>query len=418
MLSQKPAQLVLSVKPFRGALAPESVSTEAILIQIVEDWLPEASFYKQLARLLPDGEIKSLEYDFQSEWPSEPGLAEQLIAILNEMASPYRYGRTADSYLDLIGRTPLVRVERLSQDCCGQLLVKLESMEPGSVKDRAVANMVAEAVQRNDIGANTEVVEASSGNLAFALSAILGVTCDRKPTIFMSKMHGPPKRRAVRISGSRIVLTNAEEGTRSAKRAAVEYAESRDDVFQINQHGNPDNPGAHKLTTGPEIYHQTHVLAGRAPDEIICSVGSGGTAIGLSMFRDEIGADFRVIGVEPENASLLTGGDFNAHHFSGMAPGWITDLLAEHGAKLDEVVTVTEKDAFEACREMLVKEGLLVGPSSGAAIAVALHRARLPENEGKVIVAFAHDRGDRYLDIEDLFVPPLEATEQEVEELT
>jgi len=417
VLSQRAARLALSVTPFRSATAPEPVPTEAIQIQTIEDWLPEVSFYRQLSRLLPEGEIKSSECAFQAEWRSKAGLAEQIIAILNEIASPYRYGRTANSYLDLIGRTPLVRVERLSENCCGQVLVKMESMEPGSVKDRAVAHMVAEAVRRSDIGPNTEVVEASSGNLAFALSAILGVTCDRKPTIFMSKMHGPPKRRAVRISGSRIVLTNAEEGTRSAKRAAVKYAESRKDVFQINQHGNPDNPGAHRLTTGPEIYHQAHVMAGRPPDEIICSVGSGGTAIGLCMFRDDIDADFRVIGVEPENASLLTGGDFNAHHFSGMAPGWITDLLAEHGDKLDEVVTVTEKDAFETCREMLVKEGLLVGPSSGAAISVALRRACLPENEGKVIVAFAHDRGDRYLDIEDLFVPPLDATEQEVEDL-
>jgi cysteine synthase A len=312
----------------------------------------------------------------------------------------------------------LLRVERLAGNCGGELFVKLESMEPGSVKDRAVANMVAQAVRRGDIGPDTEVVEASSGNLAFALSAILGVMCERKPTIFMSKMHGPPKRRAVRISGSRIVLTNAEEGTRSAKRAAVEYSESRDDVFQINQHGNPDNPGAHRLTTGPEIYHQTYAMTGRPPDEIVCSVGSGGTAIGLSMFRDAIGADFRVIGVEPENASLLTGGDFHAHHFSGMAPGWITDLLAEHRDKLDEIVTASEAEAFATCRALLVKEGLLVGPSSGAAIGVALHRARLPENKGKLIVAFAHDRGDRYLDIDDLFVPPADATELEVDQLT
>jgi len=129
------------------------------------------------------------------------------------------------------------------------------------------------------------------------------------------------------------------------------------------------------------------------------------------MFRDDISADFHVIGVEPESASLLTGGEFKAHHFSGMAPGWITDILREQGDKLDEVVTVGEDEAFAACRRMLVEEGFLVGPSSGAALAVALRRARLPRNAGKVIVAFAHDRGDRYLDLPDLFVPPANATE-------
>ena len=418
VLMQSTARLVLSVDPLRDAAALAPISTDAIQSQVIEDWLPKQAFYSHLTDLLPAARIKPVGGGLRAEWPITPGLSVQIIATLNALASPHRYGTTANSYLDLIGRTPLLQVDRLAKDCCGTVLVKLESMEPGSVKDRAVANMVAEAVRRGDIGSDTEIVEASSGNLAFALSAILGVMCDRKPTIFMSKMHGPPKRRAVRISGSRIVLTNAEEGTRSAKRAAVEYAESREDVFQINQHGNPDNPGAHRLTTGPEIYHQAHVFAGRPPDEIVCSVGSGGTAIGLSMFRDEIGADFRVIGVEPDTASLLTGGEFHAHHFSGMAPGWITDLLAEHRAKLDEIVTASEETAFDTCRTLLVKEGLLVGPSSGAAIGVALQRASLPENEGKLIVAFAHDRGDRYLDIEDLFVPPAEATEQELDQLT
>ncbi|MFC2079571.1 PLP-dependent cysteine synthase family protein [Candidatus Bipolaricaulota bacterium] len=311
-----------------------------------------------------------------------------------------------------------MRIDRLAKDCHAQVLVKLESMEPGSVKDRAVASMVTEAVKRGDIGPETEVVEASSGNLAFALSAILGVMSDRKPTVFMSKMHGPPKRRAVRISRSRIVLTNADEGTLSAKRAAVEYAAGRDDVFETNQHGNPDNPEAHRLTTGPEIYHQAYLMTGKPPDEIVCSLGSGGTAVGVSMFRDDIDATFRVIGVEPAGASLLSGEAFEAHHFSGMSPGWVTDILKENKDRLDEITTVSEAEAFRVCRGMLVEEGFLVGPSSGASIAVALRRGQLAENKGKVIVAFAHDRGDRYLDMPDLFVPPADATERELAELS
>ena len=235
-----------------------------------------------------------------------------------------------------------------------------------------------------------------------------------KPKIFMSKMHGEAKRRAVRVSGCPIVLTSAEEGTASAKRASVGYARSRENVFQVNQHGNPDNPRAHRLTTGPEIYHQCHLLTGQPPAEFVTGLGSGGTAIGVGLFRQDIGADFRIVGVEPAEASLLTGGTFHAHRFSGLAPGFVTDIVRENRHLIDVVETATWEEGFAVCRRMLIEEGLLVGASTGASIATALRRARRPENEGKVIVTIAHDRGDRYLSIEDLFVPPPEATEEDV----
>lgn len=417
VLATQDMDLVLSVTPLPEGAASATLPENVLSFQIVEDWFPRAYFYDLLLRSFPDAEIEEMGTALRATWGDALTSLEEIITCLNRVASPGRWGRVGHSYLDVIGETPLVSVDRLAKDCHAKVLVKLESMEPGSVKDRPVARMVKEAVTRGDIGPKTEVVEASSGNLAFALSAILGVLCGRKPTIFMSKMHGAPKRRAVRISGSRIVLTSAEEGTRSAKQAAVNYAAKQDDVFETNQHGNPDNPEAHRETTGPEIYHQACLVAGRPPDEVVCSLGSGGTAAGIARFRDDIAASFRVIGVEPEGANLLSGGEFSSHHFSGMAPGWITDILKVDKDRLDEIVTVSEEEAFAACRGILIQEGFLVGPSSGASIAVALRRARLPGNEGKVIVAFAHDRGDRYLDMQDLFAPPADATEKELEEL-
>jgi cysteine synthase A len=287
-------------------------------------------------------------------------------------------------------------------------------MEPNSVKDRPVLSMIDEAMARGDISDETEVVEASSGNVAFALSSIMQVRLGRKPLVFISRMHGATKARAVRISGVPVILTSAEEGTASARRASLEYAAGRENVFHTNQHGNPDNPRAHRLTTGPEIYHQCHLLTGGPPAEFVSGVGSGGTCVGVAMFREDVGADFKVIGVEPDEASLLTGGGWSEHGYSGLAPGFITDIVARDREKLDGIERVTREEGYAICRRLLVEEGILAGASTGASISAALRRARLPENEGKAIVTMAHDRGDRYMKIEDLYVPPDSATETDV----
>jgi cysteine synthase A len=320
----------------------------------------------------------------------------------------------ARDYTGLIGRTPLLRLNSLAADCGATVLVKLESMEPNSVKDRPVLGMVEGAIARGEIGDDTEVVEASSGNVAFALSSVMQVKLGRKPLIFISRMHGATKARAVRISGVPVVLTSAEEGTASARRASREYAAGRQNVFHTNQHGNPDNPRAHRLTTGPELYHQCHLLTGGPPAEFVTGVGSGGTSIGVAMFREDIGADFKVIGVEPDEASLLTGGGWSAHGYSGLAPGFITDIVARDCEKLDGVERVTRAEGYAICRRLLVEEGILAGASTGASICAALRRARLPENRGRTIVTIAHDRGDRYMGIDDLYVPPESATETDV----
>lgn len=348
-------------------------------------------------------------------WPLAACGIQQLFRHLGGLASAERMGRTAALYTDLVFRTPLYRLNALAKGLGATVLVKLESMEPGSVKDRAVTGMIRAAMARGELTAGTAVVEASSGNVAFAMAAILQAEFGRKPLIFISCMHGPVKAKAVRCAGCPVILTPAAAGSHGAKLASVDHARTSG-AWQLNQHGNPDNPETHRYTTGPELYHQCHQLTGQAPAEFVSGMGSGGTAIGVAMFRDDIAADFKVFGVEPVEASLLTGGTFQAHGFSGIAPGFITPIVERGRQRLDGIETVSRAEGYAICRRMLVEEGLLVGPSSGASIAVALRRAALPENRGKVIVTIAHDRGDRYLDIPGLFEPPPEAFEQELPE--
>jgi len=413
-LLRKSGELVLSVGQFNDDFNLDNVSG-IITSQVIEDFTSAEYFSGILAGLFDSGASTTDSDSIEFSWPYSTETRDSIISIINTLGSPECYGRVGTTYTDLIGRTPLFKLCKITDGCLAQVLVKLESLEPNSVKDRPVFSIISEAIRRGDITESTEVIEASSGNVAFALSAILKATMDRKPRIFISKMHGMTKIRAVRVSGCPVVLTAASEGTHSAKKASLDYAASHNDVFQLNQHGNPDNPRAHRLTTGPELYHQTHILTGKPPDEFVTALGSGGTAAGIAMFRDDIAADFKVIGVEPEEASLNTGGDFHVHSFSGIAPGFITRIIEQNRDKFDHIETVTREEGFEVCRRMLVEEGFLIGPTSGASISVALRRAKLPENEGKVIVTIAHDRGDRYLGLEGLFTPPPEATETDLE---
>jgi cysteine synthase A len=413
-LSKKSNELALSVDLIKGDWVAVQVGYP-ITTQIIEDYTTPDYFYTNLIDILKPESFTDGNDRLALRWPFSDRLLEEIILKINTLASPERYGSTGNTYTDLIGRTPLLRLSRITDGCKATVLVKLESLEPNSVKDRTVFSIVTEAIKRGDITEDTEVIEASSGNVAFALSAILKAMLNKKPRIYISKMHGETKIRAVRVSGCPVVLTAASEGTQSAKRASVDYAKSHENIFQLNQHGNPDNPRAHRLTTGPEIYHQTHILTGQAPSEFVTGLGSGGTAVGMAMFRDDIGADFKVIGVEPEEASMNTGGEFKSHRFSGIAPGFITEIIKRNRDKIDHIETVSWREGFEVCRRMLIEEGMLVGATSGASIAVALRRARLPENEGRVIVTIAHDRGDRYMGMKDLFVPPPEATEVDLE---
>lgn len=412
-LSRQIDNLQITVEPFGSTIYNQNC-TDLITTQIVEDFTTTHYYFRWLAETFSEMSSELDSSSLKLSCPFSDTKRDELIFKINTTASPERYGRVGKNYIDLIGKTPLLQLSSLNKGLGATVLVKLECMEPNSVKDRPVYGIVSEAIKRGEITDKTEVVEASSGNVAFALSAILKTLLNKKPKIFISKMHGESKIKAVRISGCPVFLTNAEQGTLGAKAASVEFAENQDNTFQLNQHGNPDNPRIHRLTTGPELYHQTHLLTGQAPSEFVTGVGSGGTAIGIALFRDDIKAGFKVIGVEPEEASLLSGGIFQAHRFSGIAPGFITGIVEKNRDKIDFIEKMNAEEGFEICRRMLVEEGFMIGATSGASIAAAIRRAKLPENKGKVIVTIAHDRGDRYIDIPDLFIPPEDAFEKDI----
>ncbi|MCK4720749.1 pyridoxal-phosphate dependent enzyme, partial [bacterium] len=257
-LSVKSNELALSIHIYKDECAGDQVGYP-ITTQIIEDFTTPDYFYTNLIDILKPESFTDGNCGKVFKWPFSERLLDEIISKINAIASPERYGSTGNTYTDLIGRTPLLRLSRITDGCKATVLVKLESLEPNSVKDRTVFSIVSEAIRRGDINEDTEVIEASSGNVAFALSAILKAILNKKPRIYISKMHGETKIRAVRVSGCPVVLTAASEGTHSAKRASVDYAKSHENIFQLNQHGNPDNPRAHRLTTGPEIYHQTHI---------------------------------------------------------------------------------------------------------------------------------------------------------------
>jgi len=412
-LSRQGDNILISIES-KNSLIFHNNTDQLISTQLLEDFMPQDYFFRQLIEFFPDMDHQVSATGLKLSTAYSDQKCDRLISELNRLASPEKYGRIGENYIQLIGKTPLLKLSSLNQGLEATVLVKLECMEPNSVKDRPVYGIVSEAVKRGEITADTEVVEASSGNVAFALSAILQAILKKKPKIFISKMHGKTKIKAVRASGCPVFLTNAEQGTRGAKAASVAFAKENKNTFQLNQHGNPDNPRIHQLTTGPELYHQTHLLTGQAPAEFVTGVGSGGTAVGIAHFREDIKANFKVIGVEPAEASLLTGGEFQAHHYSGIAPGFITGIVEKDRDEINDIEKISKEEGFKICQRMLVEEGFLVGATSGASIAAAIRRARLPENRGKVIVTIAHDRGDRYLDIPDLFVPPDEAFEKEI----
>jgi len=409
------AKLTLTVSGWHRQEAIKQ-ATDLIATQIIEDFTTIGYFTEMVRKLFADASSFDPGDPLVFCWPFSESVRDSVISRVNTLASPHRYGKTAKDITGLIGNTPMVKLNSLDAGCKATVLVKLESLEPNSVKDRVVHSILSRAIERGEVKEETEVIEASSGNVAFALAAILKVMLNKKPKIFISKMHGSTKIRAVRVSGVPVVLTGKKQGTRSAKEASLAYAKSKRNVFQLNQHGNPDNPRAHRFSTGPELYHQCHIMTGQAPAEFVTGLGSGGTAVGVAMFRKDIGETFRVIGVEPAEASLLTGTEFHPHRFSGLAPGFITGVISRNRDGIDHVETVTWQEGFNVCRRLLIEEGFLVGASSGASIAAALRRAKLPENEGKVIVTIAHDRGERYLGIDDLFVPPPEASETDVDE--
>lgn len=300
---------------------------------------------------------------------------------------------------ELIGRTPMLELGRLFADSPARILAKLENCNPTSVKDRAVMSMVDSAMARGDIGPDTAVVEASSGNTAIALArcgAIMGFTV----RVYMSDLCSLERRKILRSYGAQVVITPGVEHTRGARQRAMAYCrENPETAFFLNQHGNPDNGRAHEAATGPEIWAQT----GGRVDAVVIGLGTCGTFDGLSKFFKKKDKAIRIIGFEPAASPVYAGGRQGKHRITGIGPGFVTDNFKRARRRLDDIIQVSDEDAYQWTRLVARKEGLLVGPSSGSAAWVAGRLSQMEWYRNKTIVCLFYDTGERYLSTEGLF---------------
>ncbi len=295
---------------------------------------------------------------------------------------------------EMIGRTPLLRLERLAGQW--EIYAKCEFMNPLSVKDRPVLQIIQDAEQRGELKPGTTLIEATSGNTGMAV-AYIGAVRGYKAILVMSEIQSLERRKVLKAFGAELVLTPAAEGTAGARRKLKEILSEHPEYFYVGQHVNPSNPRAHYQSTGPEIWEDT---AGQV-DILVAGLGTGGTICGAGRYLKERKAQVQLVAVEPEESPYISRGLFRPHRLMGTAPGFVPETLDRE--IIDEILLVSEEEAFEKCRELARKEGLLVGISSGAVAHAAIEVARRPENAGSVIVCIFADTGQRYLSVQGLF---------------
>ncbi len=300
---------------------------------------------------------------------------------------------------ELIGRTPMLALTRLFPDSRARVLAKLECLNPTSIKDRPVLNMIRAAMAAGKITPDTEVVEASSGNTAIAIAG-LGAVLGYRTRVYMSERCSVERQQVLCAYGARVVLTPGDEHTRGARTRAIAYCEANPDItFFTNQHGNPENARAHEATTGPELWEQTE---GRL-DAVVIGLGTSGTFEGLSRYFKERNPDIHIVGFEPQRSPVYSGGRQGAHKLTGVGPGFITENFERAREHLDEMILVPDEEAYAYTRLIARHEGILVGPTSGASAWVAGQLAARPEYAGQTIVCFFYDSGERYLSTPGLF---------------
>ena len=298
-----------------------------------------------------------------------------------------------NSFLDLVGSTPLVRVNNLikKDELKADVLAKLEYFNPaGSVKDRIAKEMIQDALEKGLINENTTLIEPASGNTGIGLSAV-ATALNLKIIITMPETMSVERRNLMKAYGAELVLTPGSEGMKGAIAKAKELASQIENSFIPGQFENPANPTAHYKTTGPEIYEQTE---GKV-DIFVAGVGTGGTISGIGKYLKEKNPEVKVVAVEPASSPVLSTGKGGAHKIQGIGAGFVPETL---DTKIyDEIITVENEDAFATGKEMAKTEGILVGISSGAALYAAKELAKREENAGKTIVVLLPDGGDRYL---------------------
>lgn len=308
--------------------------------------------------------------------------------------------RIAENAIDLVGRTPLVRIGRLLEDADGTpppatVLGKLEAANPASsVKDRTALSIVRAAEADGRLRPGGTILEATSGNTGIAF-AWIGALLGYKVVIVLPDDVSAERRALIRAFGAELVLTPGAEGMAGANQYANRLVEEDPTIFLSGQGGNAANPGVHEATTGPEIWADT----GGRVDVLVATTGTGGTLSGAGRFLRTKNPGIRLVGVEPAEAPVLSGGEWQPHKIQGITGGNgvppVTDLDL-----IDEIVTVPQDEAIGWARRAAVTEGLLLGVSSGAALHAASRIARRAEHAGQTIVAILPDGGERYVSSE------------------
>jgi cysteine synthase A len=297
----------------------------------------------------------------------------------------------ADNVTQLIGNTPLVRLNRIAGSAKAQVVAKLESLNPaGSVKDRIGVAMIADAEDKGLLKKGSVIVEPTSGNTGIAL-AFVCASRGYRLILTMPDTMSLERRRLLAIFGAELVLTPGAEGMRGAIKKAEQIVAENPGAFMPQQFENPANPEIHRLTTAEEIWRDT----GGKVDILVSGVGTGGTISGVAEVLKKKKPEFRAVAVEPFDSPVLSGGKPGAHKIQGIGAGFVPGVLRMD--LIDEIIKVTNDNSGATSRRLAKEEGILAGISSGAATWAALEVAKRRENEGKLIVVILPDTGERYL---------------------
>jgi cysteine synthase A len=299
--------------------------------------------------------------------------------------------KIANFISELIGHTPLLRLNRVTKGCRGEVIAKLESFNPcGSIKDRIGYSMIEAAEKAGLIKKNTIILEPTSGNTGIALAFI----CAAKgyPLVLtMPDSMSAERIHLLKMFGAEVILTSGNEGMAGAVKKAEEMAAKDSRYFIPQQFRNPSNPEIHRRTTALEIWEDTEGQV----DVLVAGVGTGGTITGISEAIKKRRPEFKSIAVEPENSPVLSGGKPGLHKIQGIGAGFIPEVLRMD--LIDEVIRVSNEDAASLARRLAKEEGVLAGISSGAAVWAAIEVAKRQESEGKMIIVILPDTGERYI---------------------